>query len=129
MKAKKWPLMTWDSSPDWCVPLSESTTVCLTVEERHAGEPHGPEHMKARFFYLAQTGETPPIRTGLPGKHLLLTEAEARALVPYLLESFDTFDTDDASAAGAAKRKAATVPARRKPGKRTRPKRRGARKR
>ena len=61
-------LKTWSGSKDWCQALSESTTICMTDDDVGAGE-------KPWWIYLAQTEDTPPVSTNLPGKFLLLDPA------------------------------------------------------
>ena len=76
-------LKTWDGDTGgWRTALSPSTTVCMTDDDVGAGETKKPW-----WIYLAQTEDPPPVRTGLPGKHLLLSQDEAVALVRYLLQS------------------------------------------
>ena len=75
-------LKTWDGDTSgWKHPLSDSTTVCI------ADDDVGADASKPWWIYLAQTVDPPPVRTRLPGKHVLLSQDEALALVVYLLDS------------------------------------------
>jgi hypothetical protein len=66
--------------------LSESTTVCIADNHVGAGS-------KPWWILLAQTSNPPPVRTTLPGRHVLLSQDEIRELVLYLLNfGFLEFD-------------------------------------
>ena len=74
-------LKTWDGdTTGWKQALSPSTTVCVADDDVGCGA-------KPLWVYLAQTKEPPPVRTGLPGKHLLLSRDEVLTLFTYLLNS------------------------------------------
>ena len=71
-------LKTFDGEGGLQQALSESTTVSIADHNVGAGE-------KPWWILLAQTSDPPAVRTTLPGRHLLLSQEEVRALVLYLL--------------------------------------------
>jgi len=81
-------LKTCDGEAGLKQALSESTTVCIADNNVGAGE-------KPWWILLAQTSDPPPVRTALPGRHLLLSQEEIRQLVLYLLNfGFLEFDAE-----------------------------------
>ena len=71
-------LNTWDGEGGLRQALSESTTVCIADHKVGGGE-------KPWWILLAQTSDSLPVRTTLPGRHLLLSQEEVRALALFLL--------------------------------------------